>query len=286
VRYILAAFLLVVAALASVGGAPAQAASGPDVSVSIVVRFNPLNFGSDETYTATVTNVGSAGASDILLTDTLPGTTMTYLSSTTSQGICSAVGRSVTCIFGFVAAGASASAAITVSQSEPIGSTITNTMAAQITDANGNPVADPTPADDSASISIPVVSDTPPVTTDVQVTGSTNQGGPKAGSSFVLTWQVRNNQDPVPGQVTFTDTLPGNLTLAGPVTTNLGTCSSSGATVTCTVDNLNKSEQQVITMNVTAGPVLGNVSDTGSVSFTGNDDNPANNSFTVTVKVQ
>jgi uncharacterized repeat protein (TIGR01451 family) len=256
------------------------------VAVSIAVRFNPLNFGSDETYTATVTNVGAAPASDILLTDNLPGTTVSYLSSTTSQGICSAAGRSVTCIFGFVAAGATATAAITVSQSEPIGSTITNTMSAQITDGNGNLVADPTPADDSASISIPVVSNIPPVTTDVQVTGSTNNGGPKAGTSFVLTWQVRNNQDPVPGQVTFTDMLPANLTLAGPVTTSLGTCSSSGATVTCTVNNLTKSEQQVITMNVTAGPVLGNVSDTGSVSFNGTDSNPANNSFTVTVKVQ
>jgi hypothetical protein len=97
---------------------------------------------------------------------------------------------------------------------------------------------------------------------------------------------VRNYQDPVPGRVTFTDTLPANLTLAGPVTTNLGTCSNSGTTVTCTVDNLAKSQQRVITMNVTAGPVFGSVSDTGSVSFDGIDTNPANNSFTVTVKVQ
>lgn len=277
---------LVAVSLVIGGNAPAHAASGPDVSVSLAARFNPLNSGSDETFTATVTNTGAADAADVRLTDTLPISNVAYLSSTTSQGICSPAGHVITCTFGTIAAGATAAAAITVSQSEPVGSTITDTASAQVFDANDNPVTDPTPADDSASISVAVVSNVPPVKTNLQVTESSNNGSPRAGTLFLLTWQVRNNQDPIAGNVTFTDTLPGNLTLAGPVATNLGTCSTSGSTVTCTVSSLTKSQNQVISMNVLAGSTLGNVSDTGTVSFDGTDSNPANNSSTVTVKVQ
>lgn len=277
---------LIAASLVIGGNAPAHAASGPDVSVSLSARFNPLNAGSDETFTATVTNTGSADAANVRLTDTLPVSSVAYLSSTTSQGICSAAGHIVTCTFGGMAAGATATAAITVSQSEPVGSRVTDTASAQAFDANNNPMPDPTPSDDSASISVGVVSNVPPVKTDLQVTGSSNNGSPRAGTLFLLTWQVRNNQDPIASNVTFTDTLPGNLTLSGPVTTNLGTCSTSGSTVTCTVSSLSKSQSQVVSMNVLAGSAIGNVSDTATVSFDGTDTNSANNSFTVTVKIQ
>lgn len=140
--------------------------------------------------------------------------------------------------------------------------------------------------DIGTSISVSVVSNVPPVTTDLQVTGSRNNGSPRADTPFVLTWQVRNNQDPDASQVIFSDTPPGNLTLSGPVSTNLGVCSASGATVTCTLNSLSKSQTWVISMNVLAGSVIGNVSDTGAVAFNGTDTKPVNNSFTVTVKVQ
>jgi hypothetical protein len=56
--------------------------------------------------------------------------------------------------------------------------------------------------------------------------------------------------------------------------------------VSCTTDGLAKGQTQVIAITVQAGSVLGNVSDTGSATFFGTDTNPANNSFTVTVKIQ
>jgi|SRR5947209_5759081 len=74
------------------------------------------------------------------------------------------------------------------------------------------------------------------------------------------------------------------------MSTSLGTCNrpigTAGATVSCSLDSLTKGQTQVISLNVLAGPVLGNVSDTGSATFNSTDTNPANNSFTVTVKVQ
>jgi uncharacterized repeat protein (TIGR01451 family) len=287
-RFCLAA-CLTTAFLALDGAAHTSAASGPDLAVSLAAQFNPLNFGSNERFSATVTNSGTASAANVRLTDTLPVSSVAYLSSSTSQGICSAAGHVVTCTFGSVPAGATASAAITVSQSESIGSMITDSASAQAFDVNGNPVPDPTPADDSATISVTVVSGLPPVKTDIQVTGSSNNGSPRAGTAFVLTWQVKNGQGQTANGVAFNDTLPSNLTLQN-ISTSLGTCNrpigTAGATVSCSLDSLTKGQTQVITLNVLAGPVLGNVSDTGSATFSGSDTNPANNSFTVSVKVQ
>jgi uncharacterized repeat protein (TIGR01451 family) len=287
-RCFMAVFLLT-PFLALGGSAHASAATGPDLAVSLAVQFNPLNFGSNETFTATVTNTGTASAENVRLTDTLPVSCIAYLSSSTSQGICSATGHIVTCTFGAMAAGATATSAITVSQSEPVGSTVTNSASVQIFDANGNPVSDPTPADDSTNISVMVVSGLPPVKTDIQVAGSSNNGSPRAGTAFILTWQVKNDQDQTANGVTFTNSLPSDLTLEG-ISTTLGICNRSigtaGATVNCSMDGLAKGQTQVISLNVSAGPALGNVSDTGSATFTGSDTNPANNTFTVTVKVQ
>jgi uncharacterized repeat protein (TIGR01451 family) len=291
---IILAVCSVALSLAISGGAGARAAAGPDLTVSQTARFVPVNTGADETFTATVVNVGTADAPFVVVTDPVPNT-MPFLSDRTSQGACAEApsgqaGQIVTCNLGTLPANATATISITAAVSPPPGSIISNTFSAQDHDLNGTPLTDPTPADDSATLSVNVVSNASAATTDIQVTGSTNNGGPKAGTTFTLTWQVKNNQDQTANGVTFSDSLPSDLTFES-ASASMGTCTvpaagSAGGAVSCTTDGLAKGQTQVIAITVQAGSVLGNVSDTGSATFFGTDTNPANNSFTVTVKIQ
>lgn len=76
--------------------------------------------------------------------------------------------------------------------------------------------------------SVDLVLTVDPAPTDVQITGSAGTGSPPAGSSFVYTFQVKNNgPQPAPG-VTFTDGLPAALTFVS-ASSSLGTCSRAGA---------------------------------------------------------
>jgi hypothetical protein len=56
-----------------------------------------------------------------------------------------------------------------------------NQASVQLEDASGSPMADPTPADNSASVTTKISGGTR--TTDIQVTGAAQAGGPSAGSS-------------------------------------------------------------------------------------------------------
>jgi uncharacterized repeat protein (TIGR01451 family) len=122
------------------------------------------------------------------------------------------------------------------------------------------------------------------------VTGSASNGGPKAGTAFTYTWQVKNGGNQAANGESFTDTLPPGVIFQS-VSTNLGTCTgpavgSAGGTVSCSLSSLPAGQAQVVTLGVQAGTTVGTVANTGSATFAGTDTKPANNSFTVNVQVQ
>jgi uncharacterized repeat protein (TIGR01451 family) len=131
------------------------------------------------------------------------------------------------------------------------------------------------------------VDDTPfvaPAPTDVQVTGSSNQGSPPLGSLFTYTFQVKNNGPFATfGGVSFTDPLPAALTFAG-VTTDTGAC-TSGAIVSCALGDLAVGAQATIRIDVQAPTTAQSVTNTASVAISGpeTDRNPANDAVSVTV---
>lgn len=122
-----------------------------------------------------------------------------------------------------------------------------------------------------------------PAPTDVQVTGSSNNGSPPLGRAFTYTFQVKNNGPFATfGGVSFTDALPASLTFLG-VSTNIGTC-SGGATVSCALGDLPVGGQATIQISVQAPLAPQTIANTASIALGQQTDrNPANDSVTVTV---
>ena len=73
-------------------------AAGPeaDLTVSKSDEVDPVTEGDDVTYTVSVTNNGPDTASNVVLTDNLPGG-VSFISATPGQGSCSEAGGVVTC---------------------------------------------------------------------------------------------------------------------------------------------------------------------------------------------
>jgi uncharacterized repeat protein (TIGR01451 family) len=91
------------------------ATSTTDVSPTdlIITKSEPAEFvrqGDEITFTVTVTNIGSATATNVIVTDALPNS-MSFASSTPS-GICSVSGDKITCNLGTLEAGASSTVLI------------------------------------------------------------------------------------------------------------------------------------------------------------------------------
>jgi len=124
-----------------------------------------------------------------------------------------------------------------------------------------------------------------PGPTDLQVTGSSNNGSPPVGSTFTYTFQVKNN-GPLPGAgVTFDDPLPAAIALGSTLTVDNGSCTADTVSnsVHCDIGNLAVGQQSDITFSAspTAAGTFGN---TARVAMTGSDPHPANNNVTVTVQ--
>jgi uncharacterized repeat protein (TIGR01451 family) len=117
-------------------------ASGPPTADLLASSSAPAGSpGQALTYTAAATNNGPSSATNVVLTDTLPSS-FTYGSATPSQGSCSQASGVVTCNLGTVAAGSSASAAISATPSAS--GTFANTVSV------ASALIDPNPANNFA----------------------------------------------------------------------------------------------------------------------------------------
>jgi len=267
------------------GGAIYKVVPGPvvpvtDLTLSLSAPGN-VSQNSTITYTMKVSNVGNQHVPQAVLTDNLPANAVGG-QFTTSQGACNSNVANLICNLGDIAPGASATVTFTATAGT---TTVTNSASVADFDATGNPITDATPANNTASATTTV---TPPVQTDIQVTGAAQNGGPNAGSIDTYTWQIKNNQGTVNApNVVFTNVLPSNLQFATASST-IGSCSTppdgaAGGTVTCSAASLPGGQTMVVTVNVIVTQAA-TIATTGSATFQGTDTNPNNNSFTVTIK--
>jgi len=104
------------------------------LAVAISAAPSPVTLGSNLTYTITVMNNGPADATDVTMSDPLPGT-VTLVSATSSQGTCSGT-STVSCKLGTLTDGSSATVDIVVTPTQ-VG-TITNTASAQANESDPN----------------------------------------------------------------------------------------------------------------------------------------------------
>jgi hypothetical protein len=131
-----------------------------------------------------------------------------------------------------------------------------------------------------------------PTTTDLQVTGASNNGNPVHGSPVTFTWQIKDAQGTIPANCslfTASTTAPAgqSLTISGASTT-LGSCSIANNQVSCNFGNIPGAGAVTVTITASASAAApaNSYTMTGSASFTGTDTNQANNTATVAIGAQ
>jgi uncharacterized repeat protein (TIGR01451 family) len=263
--------------------------STSDISITVTSPAS-INAGSVLTYTMTVRNGGPGAVASVSLNSTLP---FGLVGSTQSQGACSGTPglTAFNCNLGGMVAGATATVTVSVllDPAQTSGSA-TDTATVSVNDPT---VTDPNPANNTASATTTIGGSgggtggggsCAAATTDIQVVGSAQNGGPAINSGDTFTWQIKDNQGNTPADcVVFTSTLPGNFSI-NTVTPTQGTCSNAGNAITCNLGTINGGSTALVTVNVNVGPTAGSFPTTGSATFSGTDSQPANNSFTVTIQ--
>jgi uncharacterized repeat protein (TIGR01451 family) len=268
-----------------------------DLAISMTSPAS-VNAGSFVTFTMNVVNNGPGDAAMVTMTDTLPGT---FVSSSTTQGVCAASASLFTCNLGSMLAGAHTTVIVTVVSGNQA---ITNTASVQLRDAFGNLLNETVGANNVASSTTNI---NPPAGgggggiilgggggggngtgADVQVVGSARNGGPNVGTGDTYVWQIKDNTgNTSASNVTFTLPLPASVQFSD-VTPSQGTCNapasgSNGGTITCNLSTLPGGQTWIVTVNFV--PLqAGSISATGSATISGTDSQISNNSFTVTIQ--
>ncbi|MDA1215525.1 MAG: beta-propeller fold lactonase family protein [Chloroflexi bacterium] len=116
---------------------------------------------------------------------------------------------------------------------------------------------------------------------DLSIAKSANPAIAVVAQGLTYTLTVTNNGPSTATSVVVTDTLPGTVTY---VSTSAG-CSESGGTVTCTAASLANGANVVFTITVIAPILLGDISNTASVTSNTTDLTPSNDSITLVIPV-
>ncbi len=261
---------------------PTRTLGSTDMAISMTGPAS-INSGGNATYLITINNLGPNFAPQVTANDFIP-VGATFVSGTPSQGACALLGSQFQCNMGGMIVGGSATLTVVLN----VTSAITNTATVSANDASGNPLTDPSPINNAANFSTSIAA--PPTTTDLQVTGSPQNGGPTAGptTTDTITWQIKNAQNAPANSVVFTASLPAGLPFSS-LSTSTGSCTApavgSGGTITCNADTISAGQTMIVVINF-AVPAAGAFSSTGHAAFSGNDTNAANNTFTVTINAK
>jgi uncharacterized repeat protein (TIGR01451 family) len=242
-----------------------------DVEVIVNDSPDPVNFGSNLTYTITVRNNGEIPATGVTLTDTRPAGAP-LMSANSTAGTCTGT-LPIICNIGTLNGGASATVTIVVTA--PPTRTLTNTATASLNET------DALPANNTATTQTLVD------WVDVSIAKNAAQNLVAPGSSFTYSLAVRNN-GVLPANITVTDSLPAGLTLTKCSATGNAVCGGAGNNVSVTFSQLaaNASEAILLSVSVSASATEGTViTNTASASSPAPDPNNSNNSSAASVTV-
>ena len=232
--------------------------------------------GSNITWTITVLNAGPAAATNVVLSDTLPGTT-TFVSLAPAPGFtCSTpavgAGGTITCSMASMPAGTTANFTLTanIPADTQAGAELGNT-AVVTADNNVNE------ENDASTASLIVAS------VDVSVVKTaTTPGAIVAGTNASFTITVENEGPEPANDVTFTDAIPAGTTFVSLTHTSgvvASSCSTAGPTVSCTYNVLLAGQSSTYTLVLRAGDIT-TISNTANVTTSTFDNDPSNNSST------
>jgi uncharacterized repeat protein (TIGR01451 family) len=255
------------------------AIAAADLSVTKVDTPDPVNTGSNLTYTITVTNNGPDVAGNASWTDTLPAGTSFVDLSAPEGWLCTAPetgdGGTVSCSSSSLAMGSSVfTLTVAVAPNVPAGSILSNTATA----TSNTP--DPNSNNNSGTATTTVLS-------PANVTGSKSRsGGSTPGSTLtyliILSNSSGSDQQDNPGNE-FTDVLSSDLTLVA-ASASSGTATANTGTNTVTWNGIVPAGDTVsITIDATikAGTEEHTITNQGSISYDA-DGNGTNESSRVT----
>jgi uncharacterized repeat protein (TIGR01451 family) len=256
-----------------------------DVSVTKTDSPDPVDAGSNLTYTITVTNAGPSTATTVALADTLPAGT-TFVSLAAPGGwTCStpAVGATGTINCSIPTLGVTSAIFTAVVHVDPAllaGNVLSNTatVSTATTDPNG--------ANNSATATTTVVA-----SADLLLSKTDTPDPVNAGSNISYQITLTNNGPSNAASASFSDTLPAGTTFVSISTTGPWTCTTPAVgatgTVTCTNPSFGVTvDFFTIVVQTNAGLAAGTVlTNTATVTSTTIDPNGANNSSTATTTV-
>ena len=236
----------------------------PDITVTKTPDGGSVNAGSNAVFTIVVSNVGSAAATNVVLSDALPvGYTWTAGGADGASCSINTVPSPdvLTCTFATIAASASKTVTLTAPTSGQDCAVIPNTASATASNevaGNNN--------SDSASINVLCAS--------VHITKTANPAGPvSAGADIGFDITVNNSGDGAATAVHVTDSLPTGIAWTADATTGSAsaTCAIASGTLTCDAASMaSGSNFKVHIHGTTDAADCGVVSNTATVS-SGND---------------
>jgi uncharacterized repeat protein (TIGR01451 family) len=220
------------------------------------------------TYTLTVANGGPANATNVMLSDTLPGNA-TFVSATPSQGSCPAPsGGVLTCNLGTINNGANATVTVVVTPTAT--GAVNNSASVSATES------DPSLANNSATASTTVNAQA-----DLSVTKTDAPDPINLGAGNVTYTVTVANAGPSPAtNVVLTDTLPAGVTFVSAT----APCTQTGGTVTCNLGTLASGANSVITIVITP-TAAGTLNNSATVAAAEPDPNAANNTAAASTTV-
>lgn len=244
-----------------------------DLSIDKSDPADPGRVGTPLTYTLAVSNGGPDAATNVTVTDALPGA-VAYRSATTSQGSCARSARTVTCSLGTIASGGSATVKIEVTSSS-VGS-VTNSASVS------SDAADPDPSDNS----------------DAEVTAVRRRAGKadlavrlederdpaRVGRPLPYEILVKNLDEGDATGVTLVDRLPSGVTFVS-ARVRRGTCADSGGVVTCSLGSLAEGKRVEVEIVVTP-TAPGHITNTVEVFANETDPHTGNNRDSETTTVR
>jgi uncharacterized repeat protein (TIGR01451 family) len=269
------------------GGTPDPSPGGTSTDTSVVTGSADLSIvkshtgtfvpGATASYTLQVANAGpSAAAGPVIVTDPLPAGE-TYVSALGTGWTCTAAGADVTCQ---LAAGLAAGSVGVPVAAAPITLTVAVGGAAYPSVSNTAAVTSSTPDPDTGNNSSTDVAQVA-VVDDLTIL-KTHTGTALAGADLAYTLAVGNlGPTADPGPVTVTDPLPAGETFVSATGTGWS-CSDALSTVTCLSSGaIPVGYAGSIALVVLLGqPAVPSVSNTATITGTGTDVDPGNNSST------
>ncbi|WP_134765679.1 DUF11 domain-containing protein, partial [Nocardioides sp. 1609] len=259
---------------------PSAVTVAGDVSVVKTVQPTPVVPGRQVVFGLTAVNNGPSTTPGTVLTDPLPaglsGATVTVRPS--SAGACDVVGGTVTCALGALTPGQPVTATVTAILAPGYAAaSLSNT--ATITSA----VADPTPGNDTSTVTTPVTPEA-----DLTVTKRADTATIVAGEPFEYTVEVGNAGPSVARDVVVTDQVPTDLTITS-ATVGVGgpACTVAGQQVTCSLDSVSPGVPAVVVIRVRPQSDLSvaQVRNTASATSSTADATPDDNTSTLVLPV-